>query len=279
MFGMKSLVNNLKDARKNYPFIIRDVSNYAEQHYANSGCEIKGFLSYNHEDSKKAALVKNLLQVLGINAFMAHEDIMPSSEWDNLIIKELKECNLFFPVITKNFFKSDWTNQECGAAIVRGITIMPISIALEGEELEMPRGFLARYQAMKYILRDYDKINANNVFGKPTKSNIELLERIVKAIKDKPEVISKVRNCFVKSFVDSNSFNESNLKENVLRILEPFDETQLTMLVLGYAFNDQINNAYPASKSIEKLIQNNFDRLDYVAKSIWEASKSKDKIR
>ena len=153
--------------------------------------------------------------------------------------------------------------------------IIPLSIALKGEDSERPRGFIGKYQALKYRLKEDDLVNDEDVYEKLITANIKLLGELVDGIRNRPNTISKVRNCFVKSFVDSSSFKESNSKSQLLRSIGPFDITQLIMLILGYAFKDQIKNATSASRSLERLIEDNLNNLDSKVKSIWEVSKNR----
>ena len=271
-------LRDLKSAKETFPWLTEEMYNYIKRYNIDKECELEVFLSYSHKDKKKAALVKNLLQILGLKAFMAHEDIKPTAEWENFITDELKQCNVFVPILTKNFYESEWTDQESGAAIIRDMEIIPVSIAPEGEDFEMPRGFVGKYQALQYRLKEEDLVNDDDGYGKSVTLNLNLIVKLVEGIKDKPETISKVRNCFVKSLPDSTSFKEANSRSQLLGSIGPFDETALITFILGYAFNDQIKNATSASRSIEKLIENNFNKLDSKAKSIWEVSKKRSKV-
>lgn len=255
--------------------LTEDMYDYIRQNYIEKECELEVFLSYSHKDKKIAALVKNLLQILGLKAFMAHDDIKPTAEWEGFIIDKLKKCNVFVPILTKNFYESEWTDQESGASIVRDMEVIPVSIAPKGENFEMPRGFIGKYQALPYRLKEDDLESDDDVFGESVTSNMKLLVELVEGIKDKPNTISKVRNCFVKSLVDSISFKEANSKSQLLTLIGPFDNTQLITFILGYAFNDQIKNATSASRSIERLIEDNLNNLDSKAKSIWEVSRNR----
>ena len=275
---MKILDQFLKDPKsmkETFPWLTEDILNYIRTNNNDKDCKLEGFLSYSHKDKKLASLVKNLLKILGLEAFLAHENIKPSVVWEEEIIKKLKECNVFVPILTKNFYESEWTNQESGAAIVMDMEIIPISIAPKGEDFVNPHGFLGKYQALNYRLKEEDLLDENDLYGKSVRSNTKLLEAVVEGIKNKTDTISKVRNCFVKSLLDSISFAEANLRSKLLGALGPFDSTQLITFILGYAFNDQIKNASFASMSIEKLVEDNFDKLDSTARSIWEASRNK----
>ena len=127
-----------KNAKETFPWLTENMLNYIKRYNIDKECELEVFLSYSHKDKEKAALVKNLLQILGLEAFMAHEDIKPTAEWENFITQKLKQCSVFVPILTKNFHESGWTDQESGAAIIRDMEIIPVSLAPALSELPSP---------------------------------------------------------------------------------------------------------------------------------------------
>ncbi|MFH2037311.1 MAG: toll/interleukin-1 receptor domain-containing protein [Candidatus Zixiibacteriota bacterium] len=100
----------------------------------------KIFLSYNTKDKVLAGNIKTELVKLGYDVFLAHEDINPSDEWLDKILIELKERNIFIPIITPNFQTSKWTDQESGQAMAYGKLIIPLLTK------KSPHGFLSRIQ-------------------------------------------------------------------------------------------------------------------------------------
>ncbi len=75
-------------------------------------------------------------------AFVAHEDIAPTTDWLNEIRKALNTCHAFTALICEEFPKSRYCDQEVGFAMQRGILVMPIR--LEGD----PYGFMAPLQGV-----------------------------------------------------------------------------------------------------------------------------------
>jgi len=51
------------------------------------GEELRVFLSYSYEDRHTASQIKNELETSGLHVFMAHDDIKPSLEWQDVIVK------------------------------------------------------------------------------------------------------------------------------------------------------------------------------------------------
>ena len=134
---------------------VKDVASPVEKMSAKSDVQI--FVSYSTLDKQIAGSVKETLANAGFTVFLAHEDIMPSSEWVEVILDNLNSSDIFIPLITTNFKESDWTAQEAGFALSKGTLIIPVSI-----DGRMPFGFISRFQALKidpmYIARDAKQI-------------------------------------------------------------------------------------------------------------------------
>jgi hypothetical protein len=105
--------------------------------------ETTAFISYSHKDRKFGAQAKGVLAEVGIDAFLAHDDLHVSDEWRERIIEELKRCDIFVPLLSSNFIESKWAAQEIGFIISRPeVAIAPIS--LDGTT---PFGFISHVQS------------------------------------------------------------------------------------------------------------------------------------
>src|SRR6266513_963174 len=110
-----------------------------------SGPKASAFISYSHKDRKYGAQAKSVLADVGIETFLAHDDLHGSDEWRERIIEELKRCDLFVPLLSEDFLASKWAPQEVGYIISRPeVTIAPIS--LDGTT---PFGFISHVQSRR----------------------------------------------------------------------------------------------------------------------------------
>jgi hypothetical protein len=101
------------------------------------------FLSHKSEVKKETAELKEKLSLFGVSAFVAHEDIKPSRAWQTEIEYALHSMDAFAALMTENFHDSDWTDQEVGFALARGVPV--IAVKLERD----PYGFLGKFQALR----------------------------------------------------------------------------------------------------------------------------------
>ena len=65
--------------------------------------KLRVFLSYSSIEQKLAGEIKRGLELLDFEVFLAHEDIEPAIEWQEEIIKQLIESDIFLPIINDNF--------------------------------------------------------------------------------------------------------------------------------------------------------------------------------
>jgi hypothetical protein len=100
------------------------------------------FLSHKSEVKREAASLKNDLSLFGVSAFVAHEDIHPTKAWQDEIENALATMDAFVALMTDEFHASDWTDQEVGYALARGIPIIAVRLGRN------PYGFLGKFQAL-----------------------------------------------------------------------------------------------------------------------------------
>jgi hypothetical protein len=190
------------------------------------------FLSHSHKDRKLASDLKRNFNKYNIKAFVAHRDIDVSAEWEKGILKKLKKCELFFPLLTDNFIESKWTDQETGFAVSRRKIIVPLSAGVT------PYGFIAKIQAQK--IQDSIDLTTWNV---------------VRTLVKHRRIGKKLRLQVIKYFLDSINFKTSAVRANRLRELEPFSKEELTLIVKGSAQNSQIFDGYAARDVVRDLLR------------------------
>jgi len=141
------------------------------------------FVSYNNADKELAGKIGKLLDRAGQTPFLAHDDIKPSADWEEEILKRLNTCTALVAVVTQNFRGSAYANQEVGFIMGRGKPVIPLRLA----DSELP-GFVKSAQAIptsearladaigKIVQTAEEKIKANYVRPKTFTSVAELVD-------------------------------------------------------------------------------------------------------
>lgn len=196
------------------------------------GVSLLVFLSYSHKDKNLARHLKDVLASFGFDVFLAHEDISPSFRWEKTILRKLRQCDIFVPILTKEFAKSDWTDQEAGFALSRKKLIIPLQVDLK------PYGFCAAYEALALNKRVLYKT----------------CWRIIKILAQHRRYERTVQDGAVQALVNSRSFDEA--EEHLKGVLElgTLPAQQLNTLLRGCLNNQNIYGSIRARPLMEKLL-------------------------
>jgi len=114
-------------------------------------CAMKAFISYNNNQKEEAGAIGKFLKSIGIESFIAYNDIRTGSDWKNVITSELGKCDIFIPLLSKDFKSSDWCSQEVGVAYIKKMKIIPLSV--DGTK---PYGFINHIQTKSIKKMDID---------------------------------------------------------------------------------------------------------------------------
>lgn len=118
------------------------ISSKPPKNWKNSD-NIKAFISHVSTDKDLAKRLRDELKIYNVDAFVAHEDIKPSEEWQIEINKALQTMDIFISMHTNGFSESYWCQQEVGYAVARDIKIIPIKFKDQD-----PVGFIGKIQAL-----------------------------------------------------------------------------------------------------------------------------------
>lgn len=206
-----------------------------EQSSVETSQNIKIFVSYSNLDRVKAGEIKSFFENMGLFIFLAHEDITPSSEWEKRILQELNDCDVFLPLVSKNFKASLWTGQETGIALAKKKIILPVKIDVD------PFGFISKYHAC--VLKS-DNIK-------------DLFDEIIDTFEEQ-KIRNKLIVSLIMGFCKSVSFSDANLKTTYLKKFQAsLSNEQITQLGTSLVVNGQIDGGFEAKPFIQNLLRKN----------------------
>ena len=178
---------------------------------------VRVFISHTAEQKEFAKSIQTSLETFGIASFVAHEDIEPMRDWEGEIEKALQSMDLLLALLTEDFNRSKWTDQEVGYAVGRGVDVIPVRMGAD------PYGFMGRYQAIRGDL---------GAFG--------IAKRLLSYTLAEESVKSAAIDSFISAVSKSESFNRSNQLASWLEEISELTDTQEDALVRAYNSNSQV---------------------------------------
>ncbi len=175
------------------------------------------FLSHISRYKIEASALKDTLAKLGIAGFVAHQDIEPSLEWQNEIALALRSMHALAALLTPDFHRSNWTDQEVGWALGRDISVLPVRLGTD------PYGFTAKIQAISGSLDD----------------PVALSERVMQALLLNRQTRGHMRRALVGRFEQSDSFAEAKRLKQIVVAINDFSEEEKDRLRKACVENDQ----------------------------------------
>lgn len=110
------------------------------------------FVSYSSVQQELATDLKNELRKYSISAFVAADNIHAGGDWRQWIEHALNTTNYVVALVTCDFNKSVWTNQEMGFAYARRIPTLSIKYGA------VPGGFAEKFQTIDCTDQDASQI-------------------------------------------------------------------------------------------------------------------------
>ena len=191
------------------------------------------FLSHKAEYKADATMLKAELMALGFTSFVAHEDIQPTLEWQIEIERALNSMEALLALMTPEFSDSDWTDQEVGVAIGRGVPIVSVDLG------QTPYGFIGKYQVMKGI-------------GKTPELLAGELAGVFVA---NPTSRRKVVEALLLRFENASGYVQANKLFRLLEGVVDPPEGFMERIERAFRENDQVSHAFGVRNGMTRLRQ------------------------
>jgi hypothetical protein len=191
------------------------------------------FISHLAQFRGEAAALQGALKPRGVSSFVAHNDIEPTLQWQDVIESALATADALVALLRDGFRQSSWTDQEIGYAMGRGILVIPVRLGLD------PYGFVGRFQALTGGDRTPEQLAATifDILRKHKKTNRRMAEALVA------------------NFERSNSFAEAKYNAALLNHSVHWNEGLARRCLDAVEANDQIKDAFGVPEHIQRLVQ------------------------
>jgi hypothetical protein len=171
--------------------------------------------------SAKRDLVGECGRVLGfygVDAFVAHDSIEPSREWQSVIEAGLSDCDAMVAFFHSGFRESNWCDQEVGWVMGRSRPILALAFDT------MPHGFVAKLQAVPCV----------NVVSS------RLPHLIVDWAIEQQTLHPRLAASLTAALVDSSSWDRTRRLSDLMERVSGYTDDQLEAMEAAAATNSQI---------------------------------------
>jgi hypothetical protein len=193
---------------------------------------LRVFVSHLATQRGVAANLQQACLRFGISCFVAHNDIEPTAEWQREIETALATCEGMVALLHRGFHASNWTDQEVGYAMGRGV---PVFTVCAGQD---PYGFIGRFQA----------------FQGTDKSSPRLARELFDAYRRNRQTQRRMSEVVVGLFEQSNSFAEATARVGYLEDLEHWEPSYAARLRSALRANNQISRAWGVPDRLNALM-------------------------
>ncbi|MDE2107468.1 MAG: toll/interleukin-1 receptor domain-containing protein [Patescibacteria group bacterium] len=175
--------------------------------------------------------IQEALLGYGISAFVAHNDIEPTLEWQSQIETALTTADSLVALLHPNFHQSNWTDQEIGFAMGRGLPVFAVRLGQD------PYGFIGRFQA----------------FTGAGKSPEALAKDLFDAYRKNKQTQKRMAEVLVSLFEDSGSFAAAKARIGYLEHLEVWHSSFIPRLEAALKVNSQVSGSWGVRERVESL--------------------------
>jgi hypothetical protein len=199
--------------------------------------KIEVFLSHADEDKKIAGKLANQLKKYDFSVFVAHDDIAIGEEWESTLRERITKCDIFLVLLSNNYHKASYTDQEIGIALSLNKRIFPVRI-----DETMPYGFMTKYQAKKIS----SEINSEEIS--------DLAEKMMVFSQEGNKIIDDL----IEKLEASDSFEEANFISEDLFRYSKFSNEQINKIAEAFLFNNQIRGGWTSGPECLELFARNW---------------------
>ena len=190
------------------------------------------FISHLAEYRDFSAEIQAGLKYFGISAFVAHNDIEPTREWQDEIESALATCDAMLALLHPGFHESNWTDQELGYAMGRDLLTVSVDLGTT------PYGFIGRFQALRRA-----------------KQPKKICQRLVEILWKHPKTMKMMARSTAAYFCESDSFDAAKRRVNYLEEVAYWDSSLTAKVLAALEDNNQINQAWDVPEKLKRIVK------------------------
>jgi hypothetical protein len=180
-----------------------------------------------------AGELQEALLDFGVSCFVAHNDIEPTQEWQTQIETALATCDALVALLHPSFHASNWTDQEIGFAMGRGVPVFSVRFGQD------PYGFIGRFQA----------------FSGGEKKAVELARELFDAYRKNKQTQRRMSEVLFGLFEDSGSYADAKTRIGYLEDLDFWEASFSTRIRSTVKSNRQVSDSWGVPSRVEALVK------------------------
>ena len=191
------------------------------------------FVSHLSSERVYAAELQEALLKFGVSAFVAHNDIEPTLEWQAQIEAALATADSLVALLHPVFHASNWTDQEIGFAMGRGLPVFAVRLGQD------PYGFIGRFQA----------------FAGHGKTPLALARELFDAYRKNKQSQRRIAEVLVSLFEDTVSFAEAKTRIGYLEEIEQWSTGFSTRIQATVESNSQVSGSWGVPERVAAMVK------------------------
>jgi nucleoside 2-deoxyribosyltransferase len=220
----------LTELAQHVGFHVRDTSQRVDPAFWRTGM-FRVFLSHLAVQKEAAGKLQEACLEFGMSCFVAHSDIEPTQEWQTQIETALATSDALVALLHPDFHASNWTDQEIGYAMGRGIPVYSVRLGQD------PYGFIGRFQA----------------FAGKGKSSSTLASELFDSFRKNKQTQDRIGTVLVTLFEESGSFAQARVRIGYLEQLTTWDPSHTNRIRAALKANSQISGSWGVPERVKAL--------------------------
>jgi len=190
------------------------------------------FLSHSSAHNARAHELKAALDTFHVCAFVAHDDIDPTDQWQLEIESALNTMDVLAVMLTPDVLQSKWCDQEAGIAIGLKRLVVPIRLGAD------PHGFLGKYQGLAAV----------------GKEMLQIADELVTILVQHESTRVRMTSAVVDKFARSASFTGAMANMTLLERVPMLTPEMARQLQVALKDNGQVSRAFGVPGRLNRLL-------------------------
>jgi hypothetical protein len=208
------------------------------------------FFSHSSDDHELVAKIAEALESYGIYGFVAHKDIKPQANWEDVIEYALGTADAMVALVNDKFAASSYCNQEVGWGLGRGLVCASIMMGLS------PVGFTKRFQGIQH-----------------SSDPVAQARQIFDVLAEHRKTSALMADNLVAKLEESNTWEEASALAPYLPKCKRWSATALVRLADAVRYGPKVSQAWGIPDAVEAVFAAAREELPSDLRDVFQISR------